>query len=109
MASAGPAGRRKKVLVRSPDTAHQLLYEKGLAKYFDVDCERMSEVDAVVLDLPFDPENWEELLAVFELGVPMVLLTPLDALALPDAANLRIISYPATILDVKAALEELGI
>jgi hypothetical protein len=59
-------GGRAKVLARSPDTRISF-YEKRLSTT-DVDCERMSEVDAAVLDLPSTARRTGIFTAVFELA-----------------------------------------
>ena len=100
---------RKKVLVRSSDKVNLALYTRGLSRHYDVNCERMSDHDAVVLDLPADSGSVAEILTVLELGIPAVVLTPRQHRSLQDSTNLVVLSYPVSVEQLIRALTRLGV
>ena len=103
----------KTVLLITAEESHRLIYEPALKQCFAVVCRALAsgaplEVAAVVYDLPKHPApedfHWLE-----ELGVPVVVLTPLKALRLPKARLQRVLEYRVRTDQILKALAELGV
>jgi hypothetical protein len=103
----------KTVLLITREEIHQKIYEPALKKNFTVVCASSThgaprEVAAVIYDLPKYPPaadfRWLE-----ELGLPVVVLTPMKRLGVPKARLQRVLEYMVRTDQILKALSELGV
>ena len=103
----------KTVLLVSNLRAHVALYEKRLGRHF---CVRFApkveggsgRVDAIIYDIAAEHTSID-LRWLAHLEVPVVVLTPEDAIQLPEGPTRKVLTYPVRADQIIRALAELGV
>ncbi|MBI4583698.1 MAG: hypothetical protein HY717_06720 [Planctomycetes bacterium] len=103
----------KNILLITKDPKHRVLYETGLKKHFQVQCEAKfkevrEDVEAIILDIP-GTHRTVDLEWVNKVQQPVVVLTPEDTLPLPPGEKFRVLTYPVDIRKLLNALSEVGV